>query len=180
MPLKLFGMPISRWSQSAESVFIAGMGLMRTDRTDEEIRHEIISVANENRAAIEEALKQIKDSEGEPPSYVTDRALRVFTAAVQNGLVPPVDSDHAELYERERRLERLPLDAAVAELGELSPAVRRYCEDVRERKEASIGMLAGLERRGLTRAWKRRLTRWSGLSPVRVSRFCVRRLPVAY
>jgi hypothetical protein len=139
MPLNLFGIQISRWSQSAESAFVRGMDLVRTDCTDEEIRDEIITIANGNTSAIEEALTQVQDMRREPQSYVTDRALRVFTAAAQKGPVPPVDSTHAELYERERRIERLPRDAAIAELGELSPAVRRYCEGMLQKKRGRYG-----------------------------------------
>jgi hypothetical protein len=130
MPLNLFGIQISRWSQSAESAFAKGMELVRTDCLDEEIRDAIRDVADGKRSAIEEALRHVEDMRREPQSYVTDRALRVFAAAAENGPVAPVDCAHAELYEREMRLEKLPRHVAIAELCELSPAVRRYCANI--------------------------------------------------
>jgi hypothetical protein len=134
MSLNLFGVQVSRWSQWAESAFSTGMDLVRTDCTDVEIRDAIIDAAYGKTSAIEEALTHVEDMRREPQSYVTDRALRVFSAAAQNGPVRPVDPTHADLFERERRLEQLPRDAAIAELCDLSPAVRRYCEDVLQRK----------------------------------------------
>jgi hypothetical protein len=132
--LRLFGIEISRWSQSAESAFIRGMSLVRTDCSDEQIRDEIIEAAGGDLSAIEEAFTHVEDMRREQQSYVTDRALRVFTAAVRRDPVRPVDNVHVELYERERWLERLPREVAVAELCELSPAIRQYCEEARKKR----------------------------------------------
>jgi hypothetical protein len=134
MSLNLFGIQISRWSQSAESAFIKGMDLVGTDCADEKIRDAIIDAAHGETSAIEEAFTQVEGMRREPQSYASDRARRVFAAAVQNGPVSPVDHAHAELYTRERRLEQLPQDVAIAELCELSPAVKQYCEGVLQRK----------------------------------------------
>ena len=134
IPVRLFGIELSRWSQSAESAFFRGMDLVGTDCSDEDVRDAVIDAAGGNTSAIEEALTHVQDMWRESQSYATDRALRVFTAAVQRSPVPPVDSAHAEFYERERRLERLPRDVAIAELSELSPAIKRYCDDVLRKK----------------------------------------------
>jgi hypothetical protein len=135
MSLKLFGIQVSRWSEAAESAFSKGMSLVRTDCTDEEIRDVIINAAHGEASAIGEALTQVEDMRREPQSYVTDRALRVFAAAASNGPVAPVDPATAEVFERERRLERLPRDAAIAELCELSPVLKRYCENLLRQEE---------------------------------------------
>jgi hypothetical protein len=134
MPLNLFGIQISRWSQSAESAFVKGMELVRADCLDEEIRDAIRDAADGKQSAIDEALRHVEDMRREPQSYVTDRALRVFSAAAEKGPVAPVDRTHAELYERERQLEKLPRDAAIAELCEMSPTVRRYCDNILRKK----------------------------------------------
>jgi hypothetical protein len=135
MSLKLFGIQISRWSQAAESAFSKGMRLVRTDCTDEEIRDEIINAAHGEASVVREALTQVEDMRRDQQSYVTDRAFRVFAAAAQNEPVAPVDLANVELFERERRLEKLPLDTAMAELCELSPTLKRYCEDVPRQEE---------------------------------------------
>jgi hypothetical protein len=115
------------------------MDLVRTDCADDKIRDAIVGAAGGETSAIEEALVHVQDMQREPHTYVTDRAIRVFTAAAQGGPVSPVDSSHAKHYERERNLEKLPRDAAVAELGRLSPAVRRYCEGVLQKKRNRYG-----------------------------------------
>lgn len=107
---------------------------MGTDCSDEDVRDAVINAAGGDTSAIEEALTHVQGLRRESQSYATDRALRVFTAAVQKSPVPPVDSAHAEFYERGRRLERLPRDVAIAELSELSPAVRQYRDDVLHKK----------------------------------------------
>lgn len=135
MSLKLFGIQVSRWSQAAESAFSKGMSLVRTDCGDEEIRDVIINAAHGEASVIREALTQVEDMRRDQQSYVTDRAFRVFAAAAKNEPVAPVDLASAELFERERRLEELPLDTAVAELCELSPRLKRYCESVPRQEE---------------------------------------------
>ncbi len=151
MSLKLFGIQVSRWSQAAESAFSKGMSLVRADCSDEEIRDVIINAAHGEASAIREALTQVEGMRHDPQSYVTDRALRVFAAAARNGPVATVDSASAELFERERRLEKLPRDAAIAELCELSPRLKRYCENVLRQEEkqyekAGSRRLVSLER----------------------------------
>lgn len=108
---------------------------MRTDCSDEEIRDVIINAAHGEASVIREALTQVEGTQRDPQSYVTDRALRVFAAAARNEPVAPVDLVSAKLFERERRLEKLPLDIAIAELCELSPRLKRYCENVRRQGE---------------------------------------------
>jgi hypothetical protein len=95
----------------------------------------IINTARGESSAIEEALTQVEDMRREPQSYVTDRALRIFAAAARNTPVEPVDPTSAELFGRERRLEKLPRDAAVAELCEPSPELKLYCEHVLRQEE---------------------------------------------
>jgi hypothetical protein len=121
------------------------MDLVGTDCSDGDFRDAVIDAAGGDTSAIEEALTYVRGLRCESQSYATDRVLRVFTAAVHKSPVPPVDSAHAELYERERRLERLPRDVAIAELGELSPTVRQYCDDVLHKKRNRYGK-AGLWR----------------------------------
>lgn len=129
--LNLFGMQISRWSQSAESAFVRAMELVSTDCTDEEMRDAVISAAGGDTSAIEEALTQVKDDmRRQPRSYRTDRVFRVFTAAIKKSPVEHTDHSYAGLYRRERWLDKLPLDAAIMELCKLSPTVRQYREDV--------------------------------------------------
>jgi hypothetical protein len=65
-PPNLFGIEISRWSQSAESAFIIGMDLVGTDCADEEIRDAIIEAAHGETSAIEEALTHVEDMRREP------------------------------------------------------------------------------------------------------------------
>lgn len=138
--VNLFGMKISRWSQSAESAFVRAMELVGADCTDEEMRDAIISAADGDTTAIEEALAQVQeDMRRESRSYTTDRTIRVFTAAIQKGPVLHVDNAYAELYERERRLDKLPLYDAINELCRLSTAVRQYCEDMLRTKMNKYG-----------------------------------------
>ncbi len=143
--MRSFWPKIARWSQAAESAFSKGMSLVRTDCTDEEMRDAIIAAAHGNVSVIGEALKQIEDMRREPQSYVTDRALRVFGAAARNGPVAPVDPARAELFELERRLEKLPRDVAIAELCALSPRLSRYCDSALRQGKSQYGK-AGLRR----------------------------------
>jgi hypothetical protein len=151
MSLKFFGIEVSRWSQAAESAFSEGMSLVRTDCTDEEIRDVIIDAAHGETSAMEGALAQVESMRCGPQTYVTDRALRVFDAAARGTPVAPVDPASAELFKRERRLENLPLEAAVAELCELSPALKGYCENVRRQgdgqyEKTGLRQLIAIER----------------------------------
>jgi hypothetical protein len=151
MSLKLFGIQVSKWSQGAESAFTKGMSLVRTDCSDDEIRDVIINAAHGEASVIREALTHVEDMRREPKSYVTDRAFRVFTAAAEGGPVVPVDSANAELFERERRLEKLPEDTAIAELCELNPRLKRYCENMlrgngKRYEKAGLRQLISIER----------------------------------
>jgi len=115
-------------SSEADAVFRTGMELVDSDRPDAELRDEIRSVAHGDRAILKEAAHHARlclAVAGE--SHDTDRAVRVFAAAVDGGAVQPPDPERAEFFASEKALAALPREEAVRQLWLRSKDLERWC-----------------------------------------------------
>jgi hypothetical protein len=115
-----------------DKIVHAGMELVGTDRTDEEMRAEIERTAGGDVSALEKALNHVAETSGKGQNYLSDRMLRVFRAAARHEAVQPSDPRYAELFSRERHLNSMSPEEAVRELAGLSDEVRVFCDWIRD------------------------------------------------
>ena len=115
-----------------DKIVHAGMELVGTDRTDEEMRAEIERTAGGDASALEKALNHVAETSGKGQNYLRDRMLRVFTAAARHEAVQPSNPRSAELFSRERHLNSLSPEDAVRELAGLSDEVQAFCDWIRD------------------------------------------------
>src|ERR1700733_6568309 len=74
-------------------------------------------------SAVLAALARLERSQGQI-SYVRDRATRLLQAAWSGEPVTAMPSEHAELFQREERLGRMPMGEAYRDLSELEPRLK--------------------------------------------------------
>lgn len=104
---------------AADALEAALDGALSPD-SDESIRVRLRGIARENASCLRDALVML----GVAPSaddYHTNRARRLLEAALEDRPVEPPPPDRVLIFEREKRLDELPLDDAYAELCKLEP-----------------------------------------------------------
>jgi hypothetical protein len=114
-------------SSEADAVFRIGMQLVDSGRSDAELCDEIRRVAHGDGSVLKEAADHARVSLEFGEWHDTDRAVRLFAAAVDVGAVQPPDPTRAEFFASEKALAALGHEEAVRQLWRLSEELERWC-----------------------------------------------------
>jgi hypothetical protein len=149
-------MKFGHLSSEADDLFRTAVGVVDSDRSDEEIRDEIRRAAGGDAKALADASRHARVWDG-PDDFLSDRAKRVFDAAVANTAVAGPDPAMAEMFRREKVLHGAPRDEAVRELWLLSNELEVWCRGIRADVEARSQPL------GMRETWKLQRQVWKAL-----------------
>jgi hypothetical protein len=97
-----------------------------SDMKDEQAVERLRGIAAKNSSGAARALEGLSRMRSE---YSTDRAYRLLRAAVDGVRVPLPPSESRELFDREEKLGRLPIERAIATLVALEPRLGRTASE---------------------------------------------------
>lgn len=124
--------------------------LVRTDQSDFETAKALGAAAEENPEDALIALQWLTEVRNVvSPSYETDRARRVLTAAISRTPPEPASSKDAVLFEREQELARMPQEQAFAELVSAVPELDLFGSRAKQLADAPASFGISLEANGV-------------------------------
>lgn len=126
--------------------------------SEDEAVEQLRPLVDRESMAARATLSYVAEVRAASPEYITDRAYRIITAAIENRSPAPVRPEDAEIFERQRGLGWQPLEDAFEQLAISVPELREIARDASRR----VGKDKGKEQRGNIADLQRRVRRLVG------------------